>query len=694
VSIGGHGYMLDLSFEPYRRDAFRHRSIPSTRPASDINNIPGENSINVEGLWRRAVEDWSHGAGQLYADKRTSDTSRFHQSKGINPWVPWQISLLNDTNRAYTTSNTNLYTVTVNGYLYLSDGNSVVRTADVTPGSPTWATLTGTPAVAVTAVTTDGTSIYSAHGSSGIYSALTSTTTAALFNSLSCTVLAYVKGRLMAAAGNKVYNIVTVPLTAPTGLALSTATTGGTLAAATYAYRVSATNAVGESVACTEVTQVTTGTTSTVTLTWNAEVGATGYKVYGRTSGGELLIASTTSTTYTDTGSVTPAGALPTNTSTNAPAPLYTHPNANFTWVGFCEGPAFIYGAGYAGGTSIIYRFGIATDGSALVAPIAAGTLPPGEIVYSIASYANTYLLIGTNLGVRFASIGSSGDISIGSIVPVNPGPTLPVRAFTSNSHFVWFGWSNYDATSTGLGRMDLQTFIDAETPAFASDLMATAQGEVLSVAYTQNLVCFAVSGVGLFAQTSTFVSSGTVDSGYIAYDIPDDKVAAFLDCRYVEPMTGSHQPFLSADRGAFVSIGQRTAGQGREPFSIPQIRGGEFEVRETLLCGASNSAGPTITRTILKSLPGVASGTTISPTIQFVNRVLDNLGGEFYMDIPGELAFLEGLRESQQIVTYQEGSSLYSVTVDSIDFLPYDYNREFTTFEGVCICYLKTISG
>lgn len=107
-------------------------------------------------------------------------------------------------------------------------------------------------------------------------------------------------------------------LATPVNTAFSTATTGGTLAAATYAYRVSALDGRGgETLASTETTQATTGTTSTVTVNWGAVTGATGYRIYGRTSGGQQLLATVGAvTTYTDTGAATPSGALPTANTT------------------------------------------------------------------------------------------------------------------------------------------------------------------------------------------------------------------------------------------------------------------------------------------------------------------------------------------------------------------------------------------
>ncbi len=105
---------------------------------------------------------------------------------------------------------------------------------------------------------------------------------------------------------------------APTGLTIATATTGGTLAASTtFTYQVSALYPWGESAASAPIA-VTTGSTATNenTISWTLPAQATAAKVYGRTAGGELFIAQVAAGTdsYTDTGSVTPSGGLPTGT--------------------------------------------------------------------------------------------------------------------------------------------------------------------------------------------------------------------------------------------------------------------------------------------------------------------------------------------------------------------------------------------
>jgi hypothetical protein len=106
------------------------------------------------------------------------------------------------------------------------------------------------------------------------------------------------------------------PLAAVGTPASSTATTGGSLTAATYGYKITALSSWGEGLPSAQKTQVVpSGTsTNTVTLTWTAVAGADRYRVYGRTSGGPWGLLATVSAptlTYTDTGADTPGSAPP-----------------------------------------------------------------------------------------------------------------------------------------------------------------------------------------------------------------------------------------------------------------------------------------------------------------------------------------------------------------------------------------------
>ncbi|MGN6724110.1 MAG: hypothetical protein ACTHJM_16000 [Marmoricola sp.] len=114
-------------------------------------------------------------------------------------------------------------------------------------------------------------------------------------------------------------------LTGPPTLTLgTTSTTGGTLAAATYYWKVTAKSASGETLASNEVTATTTGTTSSQPLSWTAVPGAASYNVYrGTTSGGENVQYNTASTSFTDTGATGSSVSPPTVSNFAAAVTVY-----------------------------------------------------------------------------------------------------------------------------------------------------------------------------------------------------------------------------------------------------------------------------------------------------------------------------------------------------------------------------------
>lgn len=86
---------------------------------------------------------------------------------------------------------------------------------------------------------------------------------------------------------------------------ITSVTTAGAAGTTAYAYRVSALNAWGETVASTEVSITTGNSTLSATnynvVSWGAVTGATSYRVYGRVAGAEGLLATVTgATTWND----------------------------------------------------------------------------------------------------------------------------------------------------------------------------------------------------------------------------------------------------------------------------------------------------------------------------------------------------------------------------------------------------------
>lgn len=112
---------------------------------------------------------------------------------------------------------------------------------------------------------------------------------------------------------------------APTLVLGTTSTTGGTFAAGTYYWKITAKSASGETVGSNEVTATTTGSTSSQPLSWAAAPGAVSYCVYRGTSAGNenVLITTTTSTSYTDTGTAGTTAAPPAVSTYATPVTVY-----------------------------------------------------------------------------------------------------------------------------------------------------------------------------------------------------------------------------------------------------------------------------------------------------------------------------------------------------------------------------------
>ncbi len=582
VAIAGRGYLPIENNNQLFGQHFHNESLDIIRQQADNSGQPGEATITPEGLWRRSQDDWTHGAGQTHRDHPTSDNQRFRASKGIDVWTAFKVKLLGDTGRIATSSNSNLNLAVAGSRLYMTDGQTLKYTTDITAGSPSFTTVTSTPAQTAGSITSDGTNVWTVYGgANGIYATDTGTNAAAAYVTSAVNgVVGYVKGRLMVSSGPSIYNVI---------------------------------------------------------------------------AGGAL------------------------------PGALFTQGNSAFVWVGFAEGAGQIYAAGYAGDKSLIYRTAVKTDGTELDAPVVAGELPTGEVVRSIQGYLG-YVVLGSDKGVRFAQPNANGDLVIGSLIAT--GATC--SCLTASDRFVWFGWTNYDATSTGLGRLDLSVFTAPSTPAYASDLMATTQGSVLAAATFQSLRVFTVGASGLWVEKAVKVASGTLDSGSITYSLPDAKVAMFIDLT-TEPLAGSVQTFLSTDGGTFGSIGTLSSvGAVQTTLPCNQQRARDFETRMKLVrASSSDTAGPVLDRWTLRSYPAPTMAMKHEvPLVMGSAVTLD--GTAVFFDISEERARFRDMLNTRALVTYQEGATIHTVFIDAIQYLPHHREPDGKDYEGTLVVTMK----
>ena len=591
LAINGRDYMLDLEFNNYGVK-FVIESEDFLKPQSDTATVSGQGSINPETAWSRTFESWHLGAGQQFWDRQNSSASRFYSSQGIDPWTKWEICLLNETTAVKSNAMaTNIFLTTTGDVptvtgpkLYVSEEANIYRTSNLS----SWTAITGLPVGPPESLTSDGTNIYSAHGTSNVYRA------------------------------------------------------SGTGAAALHA----------------------TGTAHQV---WWVK--------------GRLIVANNlTGTLYNPIGSGTTLG---TSMFT------YVHPQGSaWTWSSCSEGTDAIYMAGYSGDKSIIYKCAVKPDGTQLDVPVVAAELPDGEIVRSVQGYLG-FLLIGTDKGIRVAR--DVGTVLIGQLIETG----TSVQCFEPQGKFAWFGWSQYSANNTGLGRLDLSTDTQGGSipvPAYASDLMAEGYGgDVLSVVTFEGLRVFSVKDDGVFAESTTGikVDTGTVNTGSIGFGIVNRKIAVGMSV-LTEPLAGSYEITLSANDGTYDSIGtESVALSSRRDFSVNETAGEEYALN--IILTADNTETPCIKRAILKAVP--AAPTVEAWTIPILlHETLDVDGDNVDVSPSYEKNLISALRSSGSPVTLQFGTEAISVVIKDFKFYPFSRTSDSLDWNGTLVIEARTV--
>tara|TARA_Y100001970_G_scaffold67479_1_gene86001 strand:+ start:10042 stop:11988 length:1947 start_codon:yes stop_codon:yes gene_type:complete len=440
VGIDGTGYLLSTLEDeaPFDYRAYTVQSIPVQKQRLDTSAEPGEQTF--EQWWTRAQHSWVGGAGQNIFDAEGSNRFSFKQSKGIDIWTEGQLKLLKDTASVDNSTGDDLNWFIAGGYIFYSKDGSLYRGTTV-DGTYTANDLGGPGSGQdITSITTDGQYVYvcwtgtnnirKADIDSGSWSSEGS-----LANDLDPSLISFVKGRLMAAKDNKLYEVD-----------LST---------------------------------------------------------------------------------------------TTAPDPHFTHRTTDWEWTSITESGPAIYASGYAGETSEIYATRLTTqdlayaDTSTLGAPISVFKAPEGEIVHTIRGYLGRALVIGTNKGIRLAVItDETGSLEVSSLlVSDDHNLNYAVKSIELDGDFAYFGWTKYDSTSSGIGKINLSD------TTFSSHLMYDIQGDVTSIAQFGGRLLFSVNNVGggghsrvIKEHATDYIGTGTLETGEIRYGTFEVKTIRYFD--------------------------------------------------------------------------------------------------------------------------------------------------------------------
>lgn len=425
---------------------------------------------------------------------------------------------------------------------------------------------------------------------------------------------------------------------------------------------------------------------------------------------------------------------------------LYTHQNASWVWSDATGGETQLYIAGYvkssAGsysgciyranllGSSTSVQSGVSIISNSVLAmpfaldtPVQALPMSPDEFPTCIKSYLN-YIFVGTNRGIRMCqtlnvfdpTATAKGDLKAGPLIPNRLQPvTNSVTSIVGDGRFVWFTWSNYDGTSTGLGKMNLQQFIgqDPLAPVYASDLMVTGQGIINSLDWDPiNMVpVMAVQGLGVYGPYATnlggnltatqYVASGTLTSSYYDFGIAEPKIPVYFDYGCYLPATGGSMSATVvmdplSPTPVTLSAPAFTLNTQNPEVSILQTggsndRGRQFQTTVTLT--TTNTAySPQMHRWTMKAWATPVQGSIISAVISlFTSDIADNQ--HVSLDPQAEFYWLESLRWNQTLVTYTAGQLSVTAVIDAVNDIPDEPRGQYTGgFQGTVALMLKTI--
>jgi hypothetical protein len=240
---------------------------------------------------------------------------------------------------------------------------------------------------------------------------------------------------------------------------------------------------------------------------------------------------------------------------------------------------------------------------------------------------------------------------------------------------------------------MDISVFISTNQPAYASDLMATAQGTVMCIHEFNNKPLFTVSGVGVFTPHATnLVTSGYLTSGIYRWGVPDAKFIPKIDIR-TYPLAGSVMVSIASDNGDYHDFTAfSTTGAKEKTIDGLEDRVFEAEIKLTLT-RATTTTGPTLTRWMARAYAAPLRSQVFTVPL-LMHHKLNLQGREYWQDVDKELLLLRDLVETPRIVSYQENQETYAVVVENVQWR----TRQVTTghqendHEGTAIVVMRSV--
>ena len=701
IAIAGQPFFLETSDEtPYRRVTAQYR-----KQQLDTTREPGEQTLT--GWWIRSQSTFHLGQGIRFFEPAQDESLRFQYtySKGCDVWSKGQVTLLKNVSNQH---------ITTGGIR--TDGRpwQMMRSIKWTKNSNTY----------------NGVLLADEYDADKVFPAITvSINNKALTTNVATLTTTAVHGLCTGmeititgvdATFNGTYRITGVPTTT------------------TFTYAKTASN-----VASTAVSPVGTGVAEVIHfIDYNAgtddpvyaicDDGVYAYWVTNDTASGKLEVnkklltadASTSPTVMFTQPGITVANAVIeytkerlimcvndkvyefSSSATSLPAAVYTHNDPDHIFTSITSSGAAIYISGYSGIQSNIYKFTLTTTGAmpTLTSAITAAELPVGETTFKISYYLG-YMAIGTNQGVRIATISDTdGSINYGPLIFETE---QPVYDFAFRDKFIWCA-TGVDG-QVGVTRINLGQEISSLVFAYAWDLYDSTDilthyttacafmGETSRLAF-----CNAGDGVDgtVYIEDATeLIPEAEIRTGFIRYNTLENKIFKLLTPRF-DTTNGQLNILSVAADGTEYNIGTFTQGSTLDQVGVPypqgpqQYLGFKFVMKRS---DTDSTQGPLFTGYQVNSLPSIPRQRLIQFPVMCYDGESDKFNnkvgyeGSAY-DRMSALEQVENVGDTIRVQDFRTGESFLGL-IEEMDFTnktPTD--KRFTGYGGVLLVTIRSI--
>lgn len=360
-----------------------------------------------------------------------------------------------------------------------------------------------------------------------------------------------------------------------------------------------------------------------------------------------------------------------------------------FRFSAIVSAPNGVYLAGQSGDRSAIY-FSTTNAQTGEMLPLTwVGEVEKGESITSMHFYGGIFLVT-TDAGFRLAAISGNDAVVPGKLVPIPGG----CDTIDGQGDFAWFSWSNYDSTSTGLGRANLGQFTESLVAAYASDLMATSQGRVVGITTFSGKRVFSVAFDGLYVEQTTLEPEGIIESGEVSWGTTIRKGAAALDLRH-SPLEGSIVAELVLEDGTVQPVGQ-SAFQGQlsppEPLELFDAEGEVVTLRLRLRRATDTTKGPVLRRWTMSAFirPHRQDQFTVPVRLFQNDQTLERV--PYDLNPLENFLFLKSLESTGALTKFVLGGQRYRVQVDTVAVQdPSEWNDQRNWFNTVALVQMTT---